>query len=101
MALQWLRSGVRSGVLAAAAVFGVASTLATAQEPALKGDPQRGKALSYTCLGCHGIDGYKNAYPTYSVPKLEGQHADYLAAALKEYRDGDRSHFTMHSQASE
>jgi len=102
MALQWLRSGVRSGVLAAAAVcFGVASTLATAQESALKGDPQRGKTLSYTCLGCHGIDGYKNAYPTYSVPKLEGQHPEYLAAALKEYRDGDRSHFTMHSQASE
>lgn len=102
MALQWLRSGMCSGVLAVAAVcFGVVSTSATAQEPGLKGDPQRGKAISYTCLGCHGIDGYKNAYPSYSVPELEGQHPEYLAAALKEYRDGDRSHFTMHSQASE
>jgi len=63
-------------------------------------DPHRGKMLSYTCLGCHGIDGYRNAYPDYSVPKLEGQNPEYLAAALHDYRDGNRSHLTMHSQAS-
>jgi cytochrome c553 len=61
----------------------------------------RGKEASYTCLGCHGIDGYRNAYPDYSVPKLEGQSAEYLASALHDYRSGDRSHITMHSQASE
>ena len=66
----------------------------------LKGDPHRGKLNSYTCLGCHGIDDYKNAYPMYSVPKLEGQNPEYLAAALHGYRDGDRSHITMHDQAS-
>jgi cytochrome c553 len=99
MALHWLRSGMRSSVLVAAVLAGV-STGVSAQEP-LKGNPQRGKELSYTCLGCHGVDGYKNAYPNYSVPELEGQHPDYLTAALKEYRDGDRSHLTMHSQASE
>ena len=69
-------------------------------QQAAAGDAKRGKALSYTCLGCHGIDGYKNAYPMYSVPKLEGQHPEYLAAALHGYRDGDRAHLTMHSQAS-
>jgi len=106
MALQWLRSGMRSGVLVAAAVcLGVASASVTAQEPASQGsgapaNPQRGKELSYTCLGCHGVDGYKNAYPNYSVPELECQHPEYLTAALKEYRDGDRAHLTMHSQAS-
>jgi cytochrome c553 len=101
MAFQWLRSGMRSGVLVAAVVCAsVASTSVIAQEPGVQGNAQRGKALSYTCLGCHGIDGYKNAYPNYSVPELEGQHPEYLAAALKEYRDGDRSHLTMHSQAS-
>jgi cytochrome c553 len=101
MALQRLRSGLRSGVLVAAAVCGaIASTAVTAQEPTLAGNPQKGKQLSYTCLGCHGVDGYKNAYPNYSVPALEGQHPDYMAAALKEYRDGDRAHLTMHSQAS-
>jgi cytochrome c553 len=103
MALQWLGSGMRSGVLIAAAVCGAfASNSVTAQEPAaVQGNAERGKDLSYTCLGCHGVEGYKNAYPNYSVPELEGQHPVYLSAALHEYRDGDRSHLTMHSQASE
>jgi cytochrome c553 len=64
------------------------------------GDPARGKQLSYTCMGCHGIDDYKNVYPTYSVPELRGQHASYIVAALKEYRAGERSHATMHEQAA-
>ena len=64
------------------------------------GDRHRGKERSYTCLGCHGIEDYKNVYPTYSVPKLEGQSPEYIAAALHGYRDGDRSHLTMHSEAS-
>jgi len=75
---------------------------ATAAAPAtLPGNPHRGKELSYTCLGCHGIDGYRNAYPDYSVPKLEGQNPQYLMDSLHAYRSGDRSHITMHSQASE
>jgi cytochrome c553 len=61
-------------------------------------DPQHGKAVSYTCLGCHGIEGYKNAYPMYSVPELRGQSPEYLVIALHGYRDGDRAHITMHSQ---
>jgi cytochrome c553 len=77
-----------------------AAPAAAAAPPAnLTGDPKRGKELSYTCLGCHGIDGYRNAYPNYSVPKLEGQNPEYLSVALHGYRDGDRSHITMHSQA--
>jgi cytochrome c553 len=76
---------------------------AAAAAPAgpLTGDPVRGKAISYTCIGCHGINGYKNAYPMYSVPELRGQSPDYLVAALHEYRDGDRSFITMHAQAEE
>jgi cytochrome c553 len=63
-------------------------------------DVERGKTLSYTCLGCHGIEEYKNVYPTYSVPQLVGQHPEYLVAALKEYKSGERSHVTMHEQAT-
>jgi cytochrome c553 len=63
------------------------------------GDADRGKQLSYTCLGCHGIENYKNVYPTYNVPELGGQHSSYIVAALKEYRSGERSHATMHQQA--
>lgn len=77
-----------------------ASAAATAPSAPLAGNAAHGKAISYTCLGCHGIDGYRNAYPNYSVPELEGQHPEYLADALHGYRDGDRAHLTMHSQAS-
>ncbi len=64
------------------------------------GNAARGKVLSYTCLGCHGIEDYRNAYPDYDVPRLGGQHADYIVAALQEYRSGARSHPTMQVQAA-
>ncbi len=63
------------------------------------GDAARGKRLAYTCLGCHGIANYKNVYPTYSVPKLLGQHPEYIVASLKAYRSKERGHGTMHAQA--
>ena len=63
------------------------------------GDAMAGKTKSETCLGCHGIPGYNNVYPTYHVPKLSGQHADYIVAALRAYRDGQRTHGTMNVQA--
>ena len=56
--------------------------------------------LGYTCLGCHGVDGYRNAYPSYRVPRLGGQKAAYLVVALKGYRAGTRVHPTMMAQAS-
>jgi cytochrome c553 len=64
-----------------------------------EGSAERGEALAYTCFGCHGIEGYRNAYPSYRVPKLGGQKAAYLVAAVKGYRDGIRQHPTMHAQA--
>jgi cytochrome c553 len=64
-----------------------------------EGDATRGKTLAYTCHGCHGIPNYKNAAPAYSVPKLGGQQAAYMEAALKAYAAGDRSHPTMHAHA--
>jgi len=76
----------------------VAPIAALAQAPA--GDAKRGQELAYTCSGCHAIPNYKNVYPTYSVPKLHGQRPQYLAAALKAYKSGERSHGTMHSQAA-
>ena len=70
-------------------------------EPALaEGDAAAGKELGYSCLGCHGIEGYRNAYPSYRVPKLGGQKAGYLVIALKGYRDGTRAHPTMEAQAT-
>jgi cytochrome c553 len=93
-----MRSRVRSAVLlsfVATAAFASASVFAQAA-----GDAAKGKDLANTCLGCHGVPGYRNAYPNYSVPKLEGQHPEYIVIALQAYRSGERSHLTMHSQAS-
>ena len=71
-----------------------------AQPAYAEGDVEAGKELGYTCLGCHGIDGYRNAYPSYRVPKLGGQKAAYIEIALKGYRDGARKHPTMIAQGT-
>ena len=60
----------------------------------------RGAIRGETCLGCHGVVSYTSVYPTYHVPRLGGQHPEYLVAALKAYRSGERSHATMRAQAS-
>lgn len=86
-------------IVAMAATLLLVAALAT--QPAMaQGDPEAGKDIGYTCLGCHGIEGYRNAYPSYRVPKLGGQKAGYLEIALKGYRDGMREHPTMVAQAT-
>ena len=68
---------------------------------AIAGDPERGRIIADTCLGCHGIVSYKNVYPTYHVPKIGGQHAEYLVDALRAYQEGVRQHPTMRAQAAD
>lgn len=65
-----------------------------------EGDPAAGELKAGACAGCHGIPGSRNAYPAYSVPKLGGQHAGYIAAALKAYQSQQRSHPTMQAIAA-
>jgi cytochrome c553 len=53
------------------------------------------------CIGCHGIPGYKTAFPdVYHVPKIAGQQPGYIIAALKAYKSGDRSHPSMRGIAA-
>jgi cytochrome c553 len=81
----------------------IAASLALAllASPAFaKGDAARGKQLAYTCTGCHGIVEYKNANPSYRVPKNVGQNEGYIVAALTGYKKGERNHPTMKAQAS-
>ena len=83
-----------------AATPAAAAPAAPAAAPATpSGDATRGKGLTYTCRGCHGVEGYKNAYPSYHVPKLGGQSEVYLRNALLEYRGAKRKHPTMQAQA--
>lgn len=65
-----------------------------------QGNAERGRQLGFTCLGCHGIEGYRNAYPSYRVPRLGGQNREYMETALRAYRDGTRPHPTMQAQAN-
>jgi cytochrome c553 len=64
-------------------------------------DAQRGSTKVQMCIGCHGIVGYQADFPqVYKVPKIAGQDAKYLTAALTAYRGGDRKFPTMRSVAS-
>jgi cytochrome c553 len=87
-----------SSSTATPATAATAAPVAAAAAP-LTGDMQRGKELTYTCQGCHGVTGYKNAYPNYHVPKIGGQAPQYLVNALTEYKEGKRKHPTMQAQA--
>ena len=84
---------------AEAAPAPAAAAPAPAAPVALVGNAQTGRTLAYTCQGCHGVEGYKNAYPSFHVPRIGGQSAEYLAQALTEYKKGNRKHPTMQAQA--
>lgn len=56
------------------------------------GDPVIGKTKATPCAACHGEDG-KGIAPMY--PVLAGQHPDYLAHALEQYRNGERKNAIM------
>lgn len=65
--------------------------------PALAaGSAEAGKTKSAACAACHGADG-NSAIP--ANPKLAGQHADYLAQALREYKSGARKNAIMQGMA--
>jgi cytochrome c553 len=65
------------------------------------GDAVAGKIKTFACQGCHGIPGTKTAFPDlYSVPKLGGQHPQYIVSALKAYKTGQRNHSTMQANAA-
>ena len=84
--------------LAAAEMAGPAA----GQTPAAAGDAAKGREKVAMCQGCHGIDGWRTAFPeVYSVPKIAGQQPAYLMSALKAYRSGDRTHPSMRAIAAQ
>ena len=77
-----------------------AATLLACGTAHADGNAEAGKSKAISCLGCHGIPGYDNVYPSFKVPKLAGQHSAYIVAALNAYKTGQREHKTMVAQAS-
>ncbi|WP_322095449.1 c-type cytochrome [Paraburkholderia bannensis] len=54
-----------------------------------KGDAAQGRTKFTACISCHGADGRTPTSPGF--PKIGGQNADYLAAALHAYKSGQRN----------
>ncbi len=77
----------------------LAATQATAQTPA--GNAAAGREKTQMCAGCHGIEGWRTAFPeVYHVPRIGGQHEAYLVKALHAYKSGERSHPSMRAIAA-
>ena len=102
-----------NAVLGAVLAFGVQSSFAQAKKAAkaakaaeqpkeIVGDANAAHNNKIAmCIGCHGIPGYKTAFPdVYHVPKIAGQQPAYLIAALKAYKEGARSHPSMRGIAA-
>lgn len=95
-----------TALLAAGLAFGAG--LASAQQkdgPTDQKAPAAGgehtKVNVAMCIGCHGIPGYKTAFPVvYHVPMIAGQQPGYIVSALKAYKAGQRSHPSMRGVAA-
>ncbi|MFI4927667.1 MAG: c-type cytochrome [Burkholderiales bacterium] len=86
---------------AASAAPVAAAAPAAAAAPVTPASPKSLEAKTAMCFGCHGIVGYKGTFPeVYRVPKIAGQNAKYIAAALNAYKSGDRKHPTMRGIAA-
>jgi cytochrome c553 len=71
------------------------STAARAQ------DAKAGEKKVQMCIGCHNLPGYQSSFPEiYKVPKIAGQNAKYIVAALNAYKKGERKHPSMRAIAT-
>jgi len=76
------------------------ATVPAAQAQQVTGNAQNGAKKTAMCVGCHGIIGYQASFPEiHKVPKIAGQSASYIVAALDGYKKGDRKHPTMRAIA--
>ena len=80
-----MRRHLMTTLVAAAAIA------AAAAAQAANVDAGRAKAKE-VCAACHGENG-NSTVPDY--PRLAGQHADYLAKALRDYKSGARKNAIM------
>ena len=70
-----------------------ASASASTATPAAKGDPAKAlKIVNDVCAACHTVDG-NSTTPIY--PSLAGQHPEYIAKQLTEFKSGARKNAIM------
>ena len=84
-------------LLLVTAVF-CAPVLASDAKPAPKADLAKGEAIaSQVCVACHSIDGSRGLPAN---PILQGQHPEYLAKQLADFKSGARNNAIMKGFAS-
>ncbi|MEF7613472.1 c-type cytochrome [Aquincola sp. MAHUQ-54] len=89
-----------NNVLTSMLVLAFAGAVPAAHAQDIKPDAAAGEKKVAMCIGCHGIPEYKASFPElHMVPKISGQNAKYIAAALNGYKSGDRKHPTMRGLA--
>ena len=77
-------------------LLALAGALSSAHMQVHAQDAAAGQQNAAQCVGCHGIPGYQSSFPEiYRVPKVAGQNAAYIVAALTAYKKGERKHPTM------
>ena len=89
-------SAVSDADLSNVALYYALQKPARAPTPAA-GDQAAGKAAAAVCAGCHGDKGVSG---NPANPSLAGQDAQYLAAALRSYKEGARGDETMKGLAA-
>jgi cytochrome c553 len=78
--------------LSVCALIGMQAPAGAAETP----DPSAGRTKAVLCVGCHTSTGMRiNRPQIYRIPKIEGQHEEYLVAALQAYKSGERQNETM------
>ena len=80
-------------------LIGAMASVAAISSAWASGDAEKGFYKAKTCMGCHASPSRTNVYPTYNVPKIAGQHPEYIISALKAYAAGQRDHPTMVANA--
>ena len=94
--MKAMLASVNDAAMSNVALFYALQKPARAKTPAA-GDAVAGKAAAASCNGCHGEGGVSGSPGT---PSLAGQDAQYVIAALTEYKNGSRAHDTMKGLAA-
>lgn len=81
-----MRTALLIAVLACASPFAYAG-----------GHADAGAQKSKVCAACHGADFNTPVSP--DIPRLAGQHRDYIERALTDYKSGERKNPVMGAQA--
>ena len=86
---------LRLGVLVLGGLSAISALAADATAAA--GDPAQGQQKAATCAACHGPNG-NSVNPEW--PSLAGQHPDYLAKQLLDFKEGTRVNAMMSGMAA-